>query len=143
MEGAASRNVMELPQNPLRNDWTIRDVEEVIAKGDEGLFYVPICVSLDPPGRIWAERVCLRLAQHEDPSVRGNAIEGFGHLARTFGSLNRAAVEPMIVAGLCDHDEWVRGKADDAADDIEFFLGWVLPGREDRKHRPTCRRAGL
>jgi len=67
-------------------------------------------------------------------------MEGFGHIARIFRSLNKRMVEPVIEAGRQDADEWVRGKAEDAADTIEWFCGWVFRGREDRRARPVCPR---
>jgi len=77
----------------------------------------------------WAQGVCLRLATHEHFNVRGNAIVGFGHLARLHGRLDRAVVLPIIEAGLADPDEYVRGHADSAADDVEHFLGWSVARR--------------
>lgn len=48
---------------PFRDGWTDADVVRVIARGDPAeLLYVPIVVSMDPTGRVWAEQVCLRLA---------------------------------------------------------------------------------
>lgn len=125
----------------LPDDWTEADVEAVIARRDpEELLHVPIAVSLMPPGRVWAERICLRLSTHPHENVRGNAILGFGHLARIFRSLHRTLVEPLIVAGLNDPSEYVRGQADAAADDVEWFIGWVLPGREYNSGQRVCRR---
>jgi hypothetical protein len=64
--------------------------------------------------------------------VRGSALLGFGHLARRFRELDAGRVRPLLLAGLADPDPWVRGQADAAADDAEFYLGWrVRPGRED------------
>lgn len=125
----------------LGEDWTEADVEAAIARDDPAeLLYVPIAVSLAPPGRVWAEQVCLRLARHHNATVRGNAILGLGHLARTFRFLNRSAVQPIIEGGLKDADAYVRGQTEAAADDIEWFLGWILAGREDNLGRPVCRR---
>jgi hypothetical protein len=116
-------------------------VEAVIARGEpDDLLYVPLVVSLDPPGRVWAEQICLRLACHPSPNVRGNAVLGLGHLARIFRSLHRRTVQPAIEAGLQDRDPYVRGQADAAADDVEWYLGWVLAGREHNRGRPVCPR---
>jgi hypothetical protein len=126
------------------DSWDADDVEACIARNDpEELLHIPIWVALSPPNRVWAEWVCVRLASHPDPNVRGNAVEGFGHLARTFRYLNQRVVRPLIEAALEDADEWVRMKADEAAADVEWFLGWVLRGREDRRGRPVCQRPVL
>ena len=125
----------------LRDGWTEADVEAVIAHGDPAeLLHVPIAVSLAPPGRVWAEQVCLRLARHPNGNVRGNAVLGFGHLARIFRALDRRAVQPVIEAGLQDPDSYVRGQSNAEADDVEWYLGWELAGREDKRGQPVCRR---
>jgi hypothetical protein len=60
------------------------------------------------------------------PLVRGNALIGFGHMARRFGSLDRAVALPAIASGLRDPDPYVRSHANAAADDFEQFLGWTV-----------------
>jgi hypothetical protein len=111
--------------NPFQDGWTEADVEDVIARNDPAeLLYVPLVVSMSPPSRVYAEEICLRFANHPDPNVRGLAIEGFGNIARLFQSLNKSRILPVIEEALKDSDEWVRDKADGAADDIELHLGW-------------------
>ena len=90
------------------------------------LLYVPVAASLSSDDLEWAQRVCVRLARHPHFNVRGNAILGFAHLARRFGMLDRALVEPLIVEALADSDSYVRGHADAALDDLRHFLGWNL-----------------
>lgn len=50
---------------------------------------------------------------------------GFGHLARRFRQLDER-VRAHLLAGLSDPDEWVKGQAVAAADDVRQFLGWYL-----------------
>jgi hypothetical protein len=57
-------------------------------------------------------------------NVRGNAIQGFGHISRVHEQLDQFTVQPIIEAALSDAHEYVRGQASDAADDTEHFLGW-------------------
>jgi hypothetical protein len=65
---------------------------------------------------------CVRLSAHANEMVRGNAILGFGHLARLFGRLGTEA--PAIVKhGLSDSSAYVRGQAHAAAGDLQHFLG--------------------
>jgi hypothetical protein len=112
-------------KGPFPDGWTKDDVEAVIARSDpEELWYTPIVVSMDPPDCAWAEGVCLRLAKHSHPIVRGNAILGFGHLARRYGNLDQEAVRPLIEAALHDPDAYVRDHARTAAGDTAYFLGW-------------------
>lgn len=68
---------------------------------------------------------CVKLSSHPDEVVRGNAILGFGHLARLFGRLGEEA--PSIVKhGLVDVSNYVRGQAYASAGDLQHFLGIEL-----------------
>jgi hypothetical protein len=113
--------------NPLSDGWTMEEVEAVLARGEPAeLAYVAVCVSMDPPDCDWAQDVCVRLAAHADPVVRGNAVLGFGHLARTCGTLDPARVRPLLAQALADADAYVRGQAHAAAGDVALSLGWDL-----------------
>jgi hypothetical protein len=106
------------------------EVESAISRDDPNeLLYAVISAALHSDDPIWAEGICLRLAKHEHFNVRGNAILGFGHIARIHQQLNESSVRPLIEAALRDESDYVRGQADAAADDVEFFLKWNV-------HRP-------
>jgi hypothetical protein len=77
----------------------------------------------------WAEDFLTRFALHVDPTVRGNAVLGFGHLARLHGKLDLARVLPIVSAALADPDPHVHAQAECARDDIEHFLS-IRFGRE-------------
>src|SRR5690606_2353784 len=114
---------------PFRDGWTEQDVEAVVARGvPEELLYVPIVITMDPPDCAWAEAICLSLASHAHFNVRGNAILGFGHLARTCRRLDLAAVSPVVAAALQDEHEYVLGHAEDASGDILHYLEMHMPG---------------
>ena len=116
---------------PFKDGWTIEDVEDVIARGvPEDLLYVPIVVSMNPPDCSWSESICVSLAAHADSNVRGNAVLGLGHLARTCRKLDLARALPIIAAALKDENVHVRGQAHDAAGDIKHYLGALVPGAE-------------
>ena len=118
---------------PFASGWTEEQIEAVISRGDpEELLYVPIVVGMNASDcdREWVERICLRLADHPHFNVRGNAILGFGHIARTCRALNTAAAVPVIAAALRDDNEFVRGHAASAAEDLGVYLGVVVPGIE-------------
>ena len=103
------------------------EIESAILRNDpDDLLYAVISAALysDDPG--WAEGICLRLANHEHFNVRGNAILGFGHIARIHGKLDEVRVKPLIEAALIDESDYVRGQAYAAADDVEFFLKWKV-----------------
>jgi len=117
--------------NPFADGWNEAKVEAVLSRGDPGeLLHVPIVIALDPPECAWSFAICLHLAAHNDARVRANALLSFGHLARTCGALDQAA-RPLIEAALDDPDENVRFKANDAAHDINHFLGWGLRTLDD------------
>jgi hypothetical protein len=115
--------------NTFNDGWTKGDMEAAIERNQpDELLYVPICVSMDPPDCVWAQDVCVRLSSHAHFNVRGNAILGFGHLARTCKALDERQVKPLIEAALHDGDEYVRGHADSAASDVVQYLGWQVDG---------------
>jgi hypothetical protein len=72
-----------------------------------------------------------RAAESDDPAIRGNAVLCFGHLARRFRQLPMNPAKRLVEQGLVDRDQWVRGQANSAAEDIEHFLGWVPERRGD------------
>ena len=112
---------------PFRDGWTIGDVETVLTEGDpQKILYVPILITLESPDCRWSQEVCIRLAVHPDANVRGNAVLGFGHLARVCGGLDEAIVKPLIESALRDDHPYVRGQATNAADDTAHFLGWCF-----------------
>ena len=113
---------------PFSDGWTRADVERVIAADDPAeLAYAPVVVSMDPPDAAWAADVCCRLSAHPDEWVRGAAILGFGHLARTTGKLDEAVVMPIVKAALTDPSPVVVGRAEDAVSDLQHCLGWRFP----------------
>jgi hypothetical protein len=72
----------------------------------------------------YAQDLCIRLSLHPHFNVRGNAVLGFGHIARVHRQLDRAVVQPIIKAALLDANDYIRGHGHDAADDTAHFLGW-------------------
>jgi len=103
------------------------EIESAILRNDPNeLLYAVLAAALHSDDPNWAEEICLRLAKHEHFNVRGNAILGFGHIARIHQLLNEGRVKPLIEAALKDESEYVRGQAHAAADDVGFFLKWKV-----------------
>lgn len=103
------------------------EIESAISRNDPNeLLYAVLSAALYSDDSDCAEGVCLRLASHEHFNVRGNAILGFGHIARIHRKLDESRVKPIIEAALIDESAYVRGHADAAADDVEFFLKWKI-----------------
>jgi hypothetical protein len=109
---------------------SVSEVEAAITRNDpDELLLAVLSAALYADDGEWAESVCERLARHEHPTVRGNAVLGFGHIARLQRTLRRTYVRFIVEAALKDPDPYVRGQAESAADDLEQFLGWPI-GRE-------------
>jgi uncharacterized protein (DUF111 family) len=109
--------------------FTSRDIEEAIDRNaPDEIALVPLTVAMLSEDGAAAMRVCVRLARHEDPRVRANALISLGHLARRFRSLDEAVVKPLVEEGLRDADDAVRILAKSAADEIHQFLHWTIAG---------------
>jgi hypothetical protein len=103
------------------------EIEDAIERDDpQQLLYAVLSAALYSDDQKWGQEICLRLASHFHPHVRGNAILGFGHIARRHSSLDQTRVKQAIERALVDPDAYVRGHAEDAADDIEHFLHWQI-----------------
>lgn len=85
-----------------------------------------ISVALHATDRDGLQRFLAFASTKSSPLVRGNALIGFGHMARRFGSLDRAVALPPVASGLHDSDPYVKSHANAAADDFEQFLGWTV-----------------
>ena len=81
-------------------------------------------IANDADDREWAQSCLIQLSRHRDAEVRGNALEGFGHLARRFGRLDPGRVRRIVGIALIDPNERVREKARSAATDLKTFLRW-------------------
>ncbi len=104
-----------------------QDVERAIERDvPDELLRIVIGVSQNAPDLEWAQAMCVELSRHPHFNVRGNAVLGLGHLARRFGGLDERVVKPIIEAALRDADDYVRGQADTAADDIRQSLRWQI-----------------
>lgn len=100
-------------------------VEAAILRNEpEELLSAVLSAALYSNDPVWAECVCLRLSTHEHFNVRGNAILGFCHIARIHGKLDKTRVKPVVMAALFDQNDYVRGHASDAAEELNFFLKW-------------------
>lgn len=101
------------------------EAEQAVTAGLDELRNAILSVALHDEDVTWAEAFCERFTQHPEPGIRGCALMGFGHLARRFRQLDER-VRAHLLAGLSDPDEWVKGQAVAAADDVRQFLGWYL-----------------
>jgi hypothetical protein len=79
-----------------------------------------VSVAYHDPDWRWVQDVCLRFLEHDDAAVKGLAATCLGHLARIHRQLDRERVIHRLEA-LSDDPE-LRGRAEDALDDIEHYL---------------------
>lgn len=108
---------------------TKEQVQFVLQNGDSSeISKLAVSVSMFESDRLFAEELCVRLAGHDDPQIRGNAILGLGHIATRFRLLANEQCKAIIEAALKDDSEYVRGQAWAAADDVTHFLDWRLEG---------------
>ncbi len=100
------------------------DIEKAVAgnNADELLLMV-LSVALYSDDFEYAENFCVQLSNHEHFNVRGNAIQGLGHIARIHGKLNENKVKPIIESASKDKNKIVRSNAIDAKD-TKQFLNW-------------------
>lgn len=112
-------------------EWTRDAVERALQDDDaNALIRAVIAAAMYDDDWRYAQDLCVRLSSHRHFNVRGNAVLGFGHIARVHGKLKRAVVQPIIEAALRDADDYVRGHGIAAANDTALFLGWKY-GRKD------------
>jgi len=105
--------------------WSHEAVEQALRDDDtEALLRAVIGVSMHADDWRYAQDLCIRLSSHAHFNVRGNAVLGFGHVARVHRRLDRALVQPIIQAALRDKSDYIRGQAVCAKDDTAFFLEW-------------------
>lgn len=81
-------------------------------------------VALEAEPLAFAQACCVQLSRHRNAEVRGNAVNGFGQLARRFGRLDPHVVRRLVDRALHDRSEYVRAQAISAADDLATFLAW-------------------
>lgn len=109
--------------------YTDADIEAAISRNaPDELPFVPIIVALCASESSEAAAVCIRLSQHDDPYVRGNAVLSLGHIARRFRSLDKSTVKSIVEKALMDPSDHVRSLAKSAADEIHQFLHWNIKG---------------
>jgi HEAT repeat protein len=101
-----------------------KDATAAVSSGNQDeLGLVALAVALHEPDVNWAQTFLISLVGNESPVVRGNAVQGLGHLARLHGKLDVVIARPVVVAALADPDPYVRGQAENAQDDLKVYLG--------------------
>lgn len=73
----------------------------------------------------YAQDLCAKLSEHENPLIRANAILGFAYIARTKGMLEKHIVKPIVLKELRDNQEY-NWRIIDAIHDINLFMKWKI-----------------
>jgi hypothetical protein len=83
---------------------------------------VLVSVALKERDLDWAYGIVTSAASASDAGVRATAVLCLGHLARIHRRLPDRKAIALVRAALSDGDEYVRGQAENAADDIEMYI---------------------
>lgn len=106
----------EEPRPITRAQW-----EQVLVDGTEAdLCDALVGLTFHEPGLEYVRDACLHLLHAESWQVRAVAATCLGHLARVHGRLDSSEVLPALRTLL--DDPRTRGAAENAIDDIEFFV---------------------
>lgn len=111
-------------------EWSREEMDAVIERNDpRELCLVPLVAGLAPPARDWGLAVCIRLSEHPDEVVRGNALLGIGYLAHHFRDLPEQKIRSMIERGMNDASPWVQQRAGEATEEFSMWLKWQFPAK--------------
>ena len=96
-----------------------REIEQSIEMNDpEELLSVVIDVALVATDPVWATECLFDLAEHDQTSVRGNALMGLVHLAQRFPQVDRKSIRAVIEIAQNDQERHVRDQADAALEEL-------------------------
>lgn len=108
---------------------TPKEVNLTLIRNDpEELQLVSVTLALSDLDFNFTQSVCVQLCSNSNSKVLENALVSLGHLARRFRHLDEQTIKPLIESSLRNPDEYVRGCAKSAADEIHQFLHWQIAG---------------
>jgi hypothetical protein len=97
------------------------ELESAVATGDPTAISRTMVGVIEDDDVDWLTDTLLDLAGHESIEVRATAITSLGHVARIHGHIDRDRVLPRLRD--LRSDPFLRGRVDDAIEDIEHFTG--------------------
>lgn len=107
---------------------------DAIARDDvERLRTLPIDLAFHHENWRFIQDICVRLSDHKDPTVRGNALEGFHLVAEFHRRLEKNVVKPVLLRGQKDEDAFVASKARDVISYVNHRLKWRIGGAKRQK----------
>lgn len=118
------------------NEYSDSDVYEAINSNDEEVLrLLPIKLGFNHENWKFVQDICVRLSEHPNPDIRGNSLNALAYVAMNHKKLERNIVKPVLLRGLKDESEWVRGKAQDALSDINSYMNWKIGTAKKNKER--------
>ena len=109
------------------SEYTDKEIINAI-KNDDLDVLIEVCISLGFNHESWkfTQDICLKLSDHKNPLVRGNALYGLAHTARVKQKLEKNIVKPILLRARKDLDETVRMKAEDSREMINQYMNWNI-----------------
>ena len=116
--------------SPITEKEVFRAIEE-----DDIERLMTVCIDLGFNHDNWRfiQDIGVRLSEHPNATVRGNAFYGIEYAARFNGRVEKSIVKPVLLRGLRDDDEEVVRKAQNAIDNINHLMGWSIGGAKRQK----------
>lgn len=118
----------KLEYRPLPEIESREHVRAILASGEpEDIQLLPLAVGDQCPesDKVFAQEICLQIANSEDAATRSNAILGLAYIARRHKWLDKRLVKPYILRELRENQEF-NWRIVDAIEDINRYLGWRL-----------------
>jgi hypothetical protein len=107
--------------------YTRDEIDEAFVEDDRDvlLFAGISCATHDADWK-YTQDLCIRLYEHPNKTIRGNAVLGLATVALYRGTLDRETVEPVLLRALRDAEMEVRLRAEDAIREINTTLNWTI-----------------
>jgi len=113
------------------------EIDLALAEDDrETLLFAGISAAHHDPDWKYAQNLCIRLYEHPNKTVRGNAILGLATIAKKQGSLDLITTEPILLRALRDPEGEVRMRAEDTIKEINAALNWDISKEKSQFQDP-------
>lgn len=107
-------------------EFTDEQIREILNKNDlDELISLPLSVGEYHINWKYAQDICAKLSDHENPIIRANSVLGLAYIARTNGKLEKHIVKPIVLKELRENQEF-QWRIIDAIDDINLFMKWKI-----------------
>jgi len=108
-------------------DFTDEEINIAILKDDvESLKFIAFAVGYHGKDWKYAQDICIRLSDHHNKTVRGNAMLGLFYVALFQNKLDKRLVKPILLRALRDSEDEVRERAQDAIVQINRSMKWRI-----------------